>query len=247
MAETEGLRKPAPSNNLDCLTRLNGDVERKGDFPEPSNRDGPPLPENETAAPTGIGSGSKTGYHGGGIKAFDSTERPAWATLHQYPLMEFRHFDWLRRAGVAVETITSRMPIRVAKGSVADDGCFDDAPEGAPFLVFEEAEDLVFWQPRTGALATWHGRAFALGEGAILDPLTYAFDCNLNLYANPLAWLQAGCDGCVVLDWSRAFDHLRHASRIAVSEDLLFLYRRHMKPARMPELSVLVTRKAVVA
>lgn len=35
----------------------------------------PPDPRNETAAPTGIGSGGKTKYHSGGIDLFGSTER----------------------------------------------------------------------------------------------------------------------------------------------------------------------------
>lgn len=168
--------------------------------------------------------------------------------LAQYPLMEFTHFDWLRRAGVHTDVITTVMPIRVARGSVAEDERFDDDPEGAAFLVFEEADDLVFWQPRTGQIGTRHGSAFALGEAAILDPATYSFDGNLNIFTDPLEWLLSGADGIVVLDWSRAFDRLRDCPRIAIAEDLLFLYRRHMKPARLPELSVLVaTRKAVSA
>ncbi|WP_183189274.1 hypothetical protein [Ancylobacter tetraedralis] len=167
--------------------------------------------------------------------------------IERFPFIEFRQFDWLRRAGVDTTVITRRMPIRLAHGTVAGDGRFDVDPEGRGFLAFSEGDDAVFWCPATGQTATWSGIAFALGEAAILAPETFAFDGHLNVYATPLEWLLSGCDGCVVLDWPRAFDRLRDCPRIAISESLLFLYRRHMKPARLPELSVLVVRKAVSA
>ena len=167
--------------------------------------------------------------------------------IDTYPPVEFDRFNWLHKAGVPVETLIGLMPIRTATGIVAADRRFEDDPEGQPFIVFEEAEDAVFWQPRSGELATWNGRAFALGEDTIYNAGTYAFDCRLNIFPDPLEWLRAGCDGIVVLDWRRAFDRLRDAPRIAISEDLLFLYKRHMQPSHMPEVSVRVTRKAAAA
>ena len=52
-----------------------------------------------------------------------------------------------------------------------------------------------------------------------------------------LAWaVDAASDGIVILDWSRAFDRLRDAPRIAMGESLLPLYKQHMRPCRMPEV-----------
>jgi hypothetical protein len=46
-----------------------------------------------------------------------------------------------------------------------------------------------------------------------------------------------------VLDWNSTFDRLRDVPRIAIAETLLPLYRRHMKPARMPAVSVITNGK----
>lgn len=164
-----------------------------------------------------------------------------------FPHVPFAAFDWLRKQGVLTETLIALMPVREAAGVVAYDGRFDAAPDGKKFIVFEEPEDAVFWQPISGELATWNGRAFALGQDNIDNPGTYSFDCALNVFADPLDWLRNKCDGCVVLDWSRAFDRLRDCPRIVIDERLLFQYRRHMKPAHMPALSVRTVRKAVAA
>lgn len=170
--------------------------------------------------------------------------------LLQYPPIEYDRFQWLYKAGVPAKTLAHLMansPLRIATGRRADDGIFEDDEGGHAFLVFEEPEDVVFWSPRTGEIATAFNRAFALGEEAIYDASTYSFDCHLNIFSDPLDWLRNRCDGCVVLDWRRAFDRLRDAPRIAISEDLLFLYKRHMRPPHLPEVSVIATRKAVAA
>jgi hypothetical protein len=167
--------------------------------------------------------------------------------LLQYPPIEWERFRWLLKAGVPVDTLTALTPIRIATGRRAEDGIFEDDDAGAGFLVFEEPEDVIFWQPRTGEIATAVNRAFALGENAIYNPGTYSFDCHLNIFSSPLDWLRNRCDGCVILHWDRAFDRLLDAPRIAISEDLLFLYKRHMRPSHMPEVSVIATGKAVAA
>jgi len=147
--------------------------------------------------------------------------------------------DWLLSQGVSPRAIIKPTPIWAATGTRAEDGRFDEDPEGKQFLAFEEDHDLVFWQPRTDELATAEGRAFALGEKAIDNPGTTAFDRWLNIHANPLDWLRHGRDGVVVLRWEFAFDRLRYVDRIAVAEPLLTTYRRNMKPTNMPKLAVL--------
>ncbi len=106
-------------------------------------------------------------------------------------------------------------------------------------FAFEEQDDWVFWDPRHGKFATYANRVFALGEAAIDEAATYSFDCALNVFDNPISWLLAKRDGIVVLDWRLAFDRLREVPRIALVESLLPLYRRHMQPARVPELFII--------
>jgi hypothetical protein len=127
----------------------------------------------------------------------------------------------------------------VATGAVGHEGRIEAAPTGGRWLAFEQDDDTVFWQPRSANFATDCGRAFALGEDIIDNPGTYAFDCSLNIFADPLDWLRAGRDGIVVLDWRRAFERLRDAPRVAVVEELFARYTRSMKPGRLPEVTVL--------
>ncbi|MGO7561779.1 hypothetical protein ACC754_20365 [Rhizobium johnstonii] len=147
-------------------------------------------------------------------------------------------FLWLHRQGVSASLLASMSPLYVATGCRDSDGRFEPGP-GEPFVVFEEPEDLIFWQPKTAELLTWNGRAFALNEAHIWNPATYSFDANLNVFSDVLDWLRADCDGVVIVDWSRAFDELREAPRIAIAETLLKTYRTWMQPRRLPALSVI--------
>lgn len=148
---------------------------------------------------------------------------------------------WFRQSGVNAAALMRPSWVMVAKGSVAHDDRFEPDQDGERWFAFYEfdAEDILFWQSETGRLTTWAGRAFALGEDIIDQPATYCFDCALNIFADPLNWLRAKRDGIVVIDWSRAFDRLRDVPRIAIAESLLPLYRRHMKPARLPDVFVM--------
>ena len=149
---------------------------------------------------------------------------------------------WLLRQGVVVEAMDC---LRFAVGRRASDGRFENDPAGDGWIVFPERDDVVFWHPFSGRLASWCGRVFAIGQDAIDNPGTYSFDCALNVFESPLDWLHAKGDGIVVLDWSRAFDRLRDCPRIAVAEPLLFQYRRSMNPMWMPDVLVLTDRRAV--
>lgn len=155
-----------------------------------------------------------------------------------------RELDAFLGAGVSVQALIRPEPMRIAHGDKAHDGRFEPDTSGARWFAFEEGEDIVFWHWKTGAIAARSGRAFALGEEIVDRAATCAFDCALNLFASPLEWLQAERDGIVVLDWRRAFDRLRDSPRIAVAEEILPLYRRHMKPARMPELFVIPSMRS---
>jgi hypothetical protein len=65
--------------------------------------------------------------------------------------------------------------------------------------------DLAAWQPDTGRLSIWHGRAAMLGRENILAP---RLDGPLKTFATALEWLKAGRTGIVIVDAKRASDLL---------------------------------------
>lgn len=153
--------------------------------------------------------------------------------LSPYPLIDWPQFKWLRDQGVLAQTLVDLTRIRIVDGALA-------FYEGV-------SEDVVFWHPRTGELTSWAGRAFALGEDNIFNPGTYAFDNHLVVHSGPLEWLRDRGRGIVVLRWELAFDMLRDATRIAVTEQLLPTFQQHMKPRRLPELAVLANEQGLAA
>ena len=154
-----------------------------------------------------------------------------------------QEIDVFLRAGVDIMMLATPLAMKIAVGRVAADGLFEPDAAGDRWAAFDEplVDDLVFWNRSSGKLCSWSGRAFALGQAVIDDPTTYSFDCNLNIFADPLDWLRANRDGIVVLPdkWPLAFDRLRECPRVAIAEQLLPLYRRHMKPSRLPGLMIL--------
>jgi hypothetical protein len=156
------------------------------------------------------------------------------------------HINWLLKSGVSPEAMIHPTLIEVARGKRASDGIFEPSEDGPEWLAFTEAHDLVFWRPATGELATDRGIAFALGADAIGNPGVTALGGWLHLHATPLEWLQSGRQGIVVIHWRWAFDQLRDFERIAVAEELLDTYRKHMKP-RLPELGVIQRQTPEVA
>ncbi|PKA39651.1 hypothetical protein CWR43_30770 [Rhizobium sullae] len=171
---------------------------------------------------------------------------PAYPDIAAYSGPTQEHLDWLLQAGVPLRALSKPAPIRLAHGYRALDGLFDEDPSGPAWIVFPETHDCIYWQPRSGELASWNG-AFALGEEAICNAGTYSLDRCLNIFSNPLDWLRYRRDGIVVLNWRFAFDHLRDAPRIAVAESLLPVFEQHMQPRRMPAVFVLRERKGAAA
>ncbi|MBX4991415.1 hypothetical protein ABID08_003264 [Rhizobium binae] len=157
-----------------------------------------------------------------------------------------RHINWLRTCGVPMPAIVQPELVRLAHGYRGSDGLFDPDESGPAWFAFAEVGDVIFWRPED-ELARWTGRAFALGEQAVDNAGTYSLGHCLHVYRSPLHWLKAGRDGIVVIDWERAFDELRHCPRVAVDENLLSVYSRHMRPRRLPEVYVLPERRGVAS
>ncbi|NKK95253.1 MULTISPECIES: hypothetical protein [Rhizobium] len=158
-----------------------------------------------------------------------------------------RHIDWLIACGVSTAAIVEPEPIRLIHGFRGHDGFFEVDQSGPAWLAFRECEDICFWRPESEELARWTGRAFALGEQAVDNAGTYSIGHCLQVFRTPLCWLKGGRDGIVVIDWERAFDELRHCPRVAVDENLLPVYSRHMRPRRLPEVYVLPERRGVAS
>jgi len=67
---------------------------------------------------------------------------------------------------------------------------------------YGEVIDAVAWSIYAPTrFGTAFGIADALGMGSVTNPATWAFGQNLQIFRTPLEWLQAGCDGCVILDY----------------------------------------------
>ncbi|RVO82093.1 hypothetical protein CN084_04600 [Sinorhizobium medicae] len=167
-----------------------------------------------------------------------------YPNLADYGRPSQQHIDWLLDCGVPLEALTRPPLVLFARGVMAHDGCFENDADGEAWLVFPEATDCIFWQPRSGAVACWNGRCFALGEDVIHAAATYGFGGCLNVFANPLDWLRAKRDGIVILNWNLTFNRLRDCPRIAIAETLVNTLERHLKPPRVPEIFVLRQQEA---
>lgn len=145
--------------------------------------------------------------------------------------------DHFLAKGVPALSLVNPAPLRTALGEIGADGRFDPNPAGSPHVVFEEPQDLVFWQPQTGRLGTWEGECFALGEDRIDGAEYYALGRSLRIFRDPLSWLQGNRAGIVIVDWDRTFDTLRFVSAVHVDEALRATFTQAMKPRRMPKIT----------
>lgn len=158
--------------------------------------------------------------------------------LSEYQTLKQRHIDWLLQSSVPPEAIITPDPIDLARGTRGTDGIFEASADGVEWFAIHEANDTAMWRPKTGEVATECGAAFAIGADEIQNPGATALNGWLNIYADPLEWLINGRRGIVVLRWEWAREQLRDVPKIAVAEDLLGQYRRHMAP-RLPQVGVI--------
>lgn len=156
--------------------------------------------------------------------------------------------DWLARAGVPDEAVFASWPVQSARVVFEGRGGFRfERPGGEEAarraLVFRVGcvcgrEDLVAWQPRTGAVGAWGGLAAMLGEEVWGSGALAAGDDGLAVHASPLEWLRAGRAGVVPVRW-RAAAALLAGERALVCGDLGLAerLRRAMAP-RLPQFLV---------
>lgn len=136
--------------------------------------------------------------------------------------LDQRAIDWLHAQGVPYAAMVKPSSIRKAR-VVFENGSFDRDPEGRcafTFLIEDcgDVVDLVAWQPKTGHLAAYAGRAFALGQEAIYNPGTYSLGGALRVHRSPLSWLRAERDGIVILNPAGGYAWLGQVPRIAAED-----------------------------
>lgn len=166
------------------------------------------------------------------------------------PVIPQSMIDHLLDRGVDPLTLGSGAdwPLKVARGLCANDGWFDPVDFGSacyavPIDDGDGVIDVAFWDTRSGDTGRLLKCGFALGEQQINNPGTDSLGGHLKIHASPLDWLRSGRDGIFVLDWSLAFNRLRHCPRIAIHKSMLSAYRSAMKPAHLPKLFVITDSK----
>jgi hypothetical protein len=136
---------------------------------------------------------------------------------------------WLLDQGVSEKALWP-----ISGSTVRFDGAtFDLTDEkGERTLTFRaedrgEVIDLIAWQPRTGALASWRGQAFCLGDlDDIFNPATYFAGDALRVHATPVDWLLADREGIVIVRPDLAPAYLSDCQRIRCSNAT---YARQLK------------------
>lgn len=131
-----------------------------------------------------------------------------------------RHLDWLSRQGVTGQALIDAGLVGVDYVRLEGDN-YEPEDEGGvgAFInpVYEHGAlvDLCAWLPgRPSRFALRRGVGCGLGDASMSKA-----DWNeepLKIHPHPLAWLQAGCDGAVVLDWQGAWWWLHRIERFDV-------------------------------
>jgi hypothetical protein len=147
-----------------------------------------------------------------------------------------RRADWTKAAadyvkvnGINLEALNAYAGVlSIMSCRFLGNGYFDfgntDAKAAVVIEIYAEDDestiDLCAWQiEQPDIFATMFG-ADALGLARVVNPATWAFGGVLNIYRTPLRWLQAGCQGCVVLDHRNVPIWLRCALGAVHAEDI---------------------------
>ena len=133
---------------------------------------------------------------------------------------------WFLDEGVPRPMLTTCLGIDgmfgVARVRIDADGTYEPAEDGVGAIVVaviehNELSDLLAF--RTTDPSRWWlrlGLAGYLGE-AVVDYAAF-MSMSLRLNRSPLSWLQAGCNGAVVLDWRFASSALLNVPEIAAED-----------------------------
>lgn len=164
---------------------------------------------------------------------------------------------WLLRQGVSSKAIGC--PYAVLTGRVFfDTGLCRYCPltTGEAALIFGILDepfsdwgdlqpiDLVAWSPRSSAIGTRLGVAFALGEEHVGVDGLGTTGLPIPVHRTPLNWLRANRRGLVIVDWEKAAYELRGLLLVAEDEG----HRRELsRRLRLPPPAVTVTERRAAA
>jgi hypothetical protein len=131
------------------------------------------------------------------IFSFCPTDKPLSAVHRSWGFPNDDELSWILDQGVSENVLWPLGGATVGfHGST-----FELDHEGERALTFRALDrgktiDLIGWQPRTGALGSWRGQAFCLGDvDDIFNPATYFGGEALRIHATPLDWLRANREG----------------------------------------------------
>jgi hypothetical protein len=115
---------------------------------------------------------------------------------------------WLMKRGVSEDALWNPWPV----GATTENGI-----RYLTFVAFngDTPIDIVAWQPRTGDLFAYSGRATFLGNlEDVMNAAIYMADGYLTIHADPLEWLRAGRAGVVIVNERLASAYLRDRPRV---------------------------------
>lgn len=138
--------------------------------------------------------------------------------------------DYLRDYGIDRDALEARAGcLGILRGEMLPGSRWYFRPDGDALAVIEvfgpddeSTLDLCAW-PADGdpaRFATMFGNASVLGAARVENPATYHGGQPLRVFRTPLGWLQAGCEGVVILDRVAAVDTLAEAPGRIAGEDI---------------------------
>jgi hypothetical protein len=152
----------------------------------------------------------------------------------------------LFKRGVPADAMAEPWPIKSAKVRFLNGGTFDFDREGQAAIIFlaedyGEVIDLIAWQQKGGAVASWRGAAFCLGDTEhIFNPATYFADDALRIHRTPLDWLKASRDGICIVRSALAYAYLRGVSRVSCADEVYLQQVKRWVQAPKPTVKFLV-------
>jgi len=165
------------------------------------------------------------------------------------PVVRQATIDNLLAKGIPPLAIGNASPtgdvLKQVRGHCHSDGYFDEAEDGemhVAILTYNQLYDpvdVVCWHPRSGAVGTQFGRAFALGAEQIGNPGSSVFGQGVLVHCSVLNWLKAERTGIYIIRRKLAFDELRDLPAITAEN------RQHghelkalLQPKRLPKILV---------
>ena len=176
------------------------------------------------------------------IWSFYPQDKPLSAEHRSWGFPNDDELLWLLDRGVSDKAL---WPISGATVSF-DGATFNLDHEGQRALTFRaedggEVIDLIAWQRPTGAVASWRGQAFCLGDmDNIFNPATYFDGDALRVHATPLDWLLANRDGIVIVRPDLAPAYLANCQRIRCSNQALARQVEKWLQPHKPTVEILV-------